>query len=66
MPRLRFFIRPAQLNLTVEEALKRNGHIFAAGQRRSLSQMFSDWLRPQIDKDKAVHPERYRTQATGK
>ena len=59
MARIPFLRNSTQLNLTVEEDLKREGHIYAARQRRSLSQLFSDWLRTQIDADKKADPERY-------
>ena len=59
MPRLPFLKNPTQLNLTVDSDLKRDGHIFASSQRRSLSQLFADWLRPLIKADKQANPERY-------
>ena len=59
MRRPKYHHDPAKLTLKGERAEITEAHIYSAGQKKSLSGMFFDWLRPLIHADKAANPERY-------
>ena len=65
MPRKKWITHPQNLNISGDASEIADAHAYAIRQRRSLSSIFWDLLRPRVHADKAANPERYRANRNG-
>ena len=59
MRRLPYLRDASKLTLSGEREEITEAHIFSSRKRKSLSEMFFEWLRPRVLADKAKSPEAY-------